>query len=213
MKFTPEGELLLTIGKQGYRSDSGANNSEYGSLHEQVTHGGEPFNPAGRSRGCAFRRRVRLRRLRQLPASTAFTADGDHTLSWGEPGSGPGQFMLPHGVWVDSRGRVLVADRENDRVQAFSQDGEFLDQWQSELIGPATIWVDPGRRGVRPGAQRRLLQRADAGRRAPGPLGRRPVPLVPRRRRRLAGQRLLRPANFWRGQHRPQNRQVRACVI
>ncbi|MQF70014.1 hypothetical protein FIM12_06760, partial [SAR202 cluster bacterium AD-804-J14_MRT_500m] len=62
--------------------------------------------------------------------------------SWGEPGKGPGQFNLPHGLWVDSRGRLLVADRENDRIQAFSQDGDFLDQWNLDLIGPAVVHVD-----------------------------------------------------------------------
>ncbi len=62
--------------------------------------------------------------------------------SWGEPGTGPGQFMLPHGVWLDSRGRVLVADRQNDRVKVFTWSGEFIAQWPTKLIGPATFWVD-----------------------------------------------------------------------
>ena len=50
--------------------------------------------------------------------------------------------MLPHGVWVDREGRVLVADRENDRVQVFTQDGEFLSVWPTQLIGPAVLYVD-----------------------------------------------------------------------
>ena len=47
-------------------------------------------------------------------------------FSWGEPGTAPGQFNLPHGVWVDRRGRLLLADRENDRVQVFDQNGKLL---------------------------------------------------------------------------------------
>ena len=49
-----------------------------------------------------------------------FTADGTLIQSWGEPGTGPGQFNLPHGVWVDGD-RVYVADRQNNRVQIFTQ--------------------------------------------------------------------------------------------
>jgi sugar lactone lactonase YvrE len=71
-----------------------------------------------------------------------FAADGTHLFSWGEPGSGPGEFRLPHGVWIDRRGRVLVCDRENDRVQVFDQDGKFLHQWPTKLIGPAVFYVD-----------------------------------------------------------------------
>ena len=48
-----------------------------------------------------------------------FSPEGELLHSWGEPGEGPGQFNLPHGVGVDRSGRVAVADRENDRVQFF----------------------------------------------------------------------------------------------
>ncbi|HIN72807.1 MAG TPA: 6-bladed beta-propeller, partial [Dehalococcoidia bacterium] len=63
-----------------------------------------------------------------------FSADGKHLKSWGSPGSGPGEFTLPHGAWVDSKGQVLIADRENNRIQVFSQDGDFISQWPSEMI-------------------------------------------------------------------------------
>ncbi|HEX5453796.1 MAG TPA: peptidyl-alpha-hydroxyglycine alpha-amidating lyase family protein [Stellaceae bacterium] len=72
-----------------------------------------------------------------------FSADAQHLFSWGEPGAAPGQFNLPHGVWIDRRGRVLVADRENDRVQVFDQQGKLLQVWPVELIGPAFFYVDP----------------------------------------------------------------------
>lgn len=59
-----------------------------------------------------------------------FAADGRHQQSWGRPGSGPGEFTTPHSVWLDRSNRVLVADRENDRVQLFGRDGEYLSSWQ-----------------------------------------------------------------------------------
>ena len=71
-----------------------------------------------------------------------FAADGTHLLSWGEPGTGPGQFNLPHGIWIDRHGRVLVCDRENDRVQVFDQEGKLLRVWPTKLIGPAVFYVD-----------------------------------------------------------------------
>ena len=45
------------------------------------------------------------------------------------PGTGPGQFYLPHGIAVAADGRVFVCDRENDRIQIFSPDGEYLAEW------------------------------------------------------------------------------------
>ena len=65
-----------------------------------------------------------------------------HLLSWGEPGPAPDQFSLPHGVWIDRHGRVLVCDRENDRVQVFDQEGRFQRVWPTVLIGPAVFYVD-----------------------------------------------------------------------
>jgi sugar lactone lactonase YvrE len=142
MKFTPKGDLLQTIGTKGYRSDTGLDPTDFSSSGwKRVTHGGGPFN---------------------LPTDVAFAPDGDlfisdgygncevhkftaegkYLFSWGAPGNGPGQFNLPHGVWLDRKGRLLLADRENDRVQVFSQSGEFLSVWPTELIGPAVFYVD-----------------------------------------------------------------------
>jgi hypothetical protein len=70
-----------------------------------------------------------------------FAADGTLTLSWGRPGNRPGEFTTPHAVWVDRRGRVLVGDRENNRVQIFDRDGNFLAEW-GDFYHPMKIWVD-----------------------------------------------------------------------
>ena len=141
-KFTTDGKLLQTIGEKGARSDTGVPADDFSSAAwKKVTHGGGPFN---------------------LPTDIAFAPDGSmfmtdgygnarvhkfspdakYQFSWGEPGTAPGQFNLPHGVWIDRRGRVLVADRENDRVQIFDQNGKLLSLWSTELIGPAFFYVD-----------------------------------------------------------------------
>ena len=71
-----------------------------------------------------------------------FAPEGILLVSWGSPGNGPGQFSTPHGLWVLADGRVLVADRENDRVQAFSASGEWLATW-TDFPRPMDVWSDP----------------------------------------------------------------------
>jgi DNA-binding beta-propeller fold protein YncE len=142
MLFTISGQLLRTIGTRGFRSDTGVAPDDFRSeAFKSVTHGGGPFNmPTDidvASSGEMFVTdgygNARVHK---------FAADGTHLMSWGEPGTEPGQFMLPHAVWIDRRGRLLVADRENDRVQVFDQDGNLLHVWRTKLIGPAVIYVD-----------------------------------------------------------------------
>mgnify|MGYP001418043520 FL=1 len=70
-----------------------------------------------------------------------FVAEGKHLGSWGEPGTDPGQFNLPHNVGVDRQGRVYVADRENFRVQIFDAGGRFITQWNN-LYRPCGLYVD-----------------------------------------------------------------------
>lgn len=55
--------------------------------------------------------------------------EGRYLGSWGEPGAGAGEFHLPHGVFVDGEGLVHVADRENDRIQVFDQEGSYLREY------------------------------------------------------------------------------------
>lgn len=70
-----------------------------------------------------------------------FSAEGALLSSWGAPGIGPGRFTTPHAIWVDRQGRVLVADRENDRIQLFRPDGAFLAEWP-DFYHPMDIYVD-----------------------------------------------------------------------
>jgi DNA-binding beta-propeller fold protein YncE len=55
-----------------------------------------------------------------------YTADGKRVKQWGKPGSGPGEFNLPHSIQIDQEGTIYVADRENGRIQKFDLDGKFL---------------------------------------------------------------------------------------
>ena len=59
-----------------------------------------------------------------------FSPEGRWIASFGEVGHGPGQFMTPHSVIVDRADRVLICDRENDRVQAFDREGRWLMDWR-----------------------------------------------------------------------------------
>jgi sugar lactone lactonase YvrE len=70
-----------------------------------------------------------------------FTADGVPMSGWGTLGHGPGEFLNPHAIWVMPDGRVVVADRENSRLQVFSADGGLLDIWTG-FQKPLDIWGD-----------------------------------------------------------------------
>ena len=70
-----------------------------------------------------------------------FSADHRLMRTWGSPGEGPGQFSTPHAVWIDKSNRVLVADREHNRVQLFDRDGAYLDEWR-DFYHPMDIYGD-----------------------------------------------------------------------
>ncbi len=58
-----------------------------------------------------------------------FDPNGKHMQSWGEPGTGDGQFSLPHNISMLGTDKVIVADRENFRLQIFTTEGEYVEQW------------------------------------------------------------------------------------
>lgn len=58
---------------------------------------------------------------------------GKFLREWGAPGSGAGQFRVPHSIVIDRRGDVFVADRENSRVQVFDAAGKYKAQWVSTV--------------------------------------------------------------------------------
>ena len=70
-----------------------------------------------------------------------FDNEGKHILSWGEPGSDPGKFSLPHNITLIDNDKIVVADRENFRLQVFTENGEFLDQWH--VHHPMSVRLGP----------------------------------------------------------------------
>jgi DNA-binding beta-propeller fold protein YncE len=137
-KFAPDGKLLLTLGTSGAPSNTGATSVDYRTIRQAAG----PFH---------FPTNLALSPVGEMYVSDGygnarihkFAPDGRLLLSWGEPGAGPGQFHVPHGIAVDSRGVVYVADRENSRIQLFSPEGKFLSEWTDDIARPSQIFIDP----------------------------------------------------------------------
>lgn len=80
-----------------------------------------------------------------------YNAKGEFVKAWGQKGTGPGEFKLPHSAVIDDRDRLLVADRENYRIQVFDMDGKFLEEWTDigspwglALDGEGNVWMADG---------------------------------------------------------------------
>ena len=135
-KFTPDGRLMLTLGTSGRPSDTGATSIDFRTIRQAGAPFYFPTNVAIGANGEIFVTdgygNARVHK---------FAPDGRLLLSWGEPGNGPGQFRIPHGIAIDVHGVVYVADRENSRIQLFSPDGEFLEQ-RTELARPCQVAFD-----------------------------------------------------------------------
>ena len=125
-KFTPEGRLLMTLG----------------TPHEPApAMSGEPFN---RPTHLAVDRRTGDLYVADGYSNARvhkYSEDGRPLLSWGESGTGEGQFNIVHNVSTDSDGWVYIADRENHRVQVFGPDGGFETQWVN-LSRAAAVHVE-----------------------------------------------------------------------
>ena len=136
-KYTPEGRLLLTLGTSGQPSDTGATSVDY----REIRRAGPPFN---------YPTNLALAADGSLYITDGygnarvhhFSPDGRLLKSWGEPGAGPGQFHVPHGIAIDAEGTIYVADRENSRLQRFTPDGKYLDEW-TDVARPSEVFIDP----------------------------------------------------------------------
>lgn len=115
-KFDQEGKLLLTLGTKGQKG-------------EDATHFNMPTDMAITPTGEIFvtdgygNRRV-----------VHFTPEGKFIKTFGTAGPGPGQFVLPHAIVLDSKGLLYIADRNSGRIQVFNQEGKFLNQWSNVLM-------------------------------------------------------------------------------
>ena len=128
-KISPEGKLLMTLGKPGV----GGEGPDVFDRPTGVAIGanGDIFVSDGHSRNKSNSARI-----------VKFAKDGKFIKTWGHMGSEPGNFREPHDLYVGgSKGYVYVADRQNNRVQVFDQDGNFIAAWR-QFGQPSSVYVD-----------------------------------------------------------------------
>jgi sugar lactone lactonase YvrE len=125
-KFSPDGKVLLTLGKAGV---AGSGPDEFNAPSAVVVApNGDIFVADGHG-GNTNARIVK------------FNKDGTFIKTWGKKGAGPGEIDIPHAIAMDSRGQLFLGDRQNNRIQIFDQDGNYLDQWP-QFSRPSGVFID-----------------------------------------------------------------------
>lgn len=128
-KHKPNGECVLELGEFGFANFTLTTDGTLGNPFNMPT--GSSIAPDGKifvSDGYGNRRVHR------------FSKDGKHEISWGEHGTSEGKFSIVHKLGVSKDNRIFVCDRENDRIQIFSPDGELLEIWTNGLVGPGDVY-------------------------------------------------------------------------
>jgi streptogramin lyase len=126
-KFSPEGELLMTLGRKGVSGDNTSRDLFNQPNHVAIAPNGDIYVSDGY----------------QNSRVVHFTEDGRFVrIIGGGRGSEPGQLQVPHGVAVDSRGRILVNDSDNQRVSVFDPDGSFVETWPFPSRGGIVVTTD-----------------------------------------------------------------------
>jgi sugar lactone lactonase YvrE len=126
LKLSPEGKVLMTLGTPGV---AGADEHHFNSPSDVViAANGDIFVADGH--GDKTNARI-----------VKFSKDGTFIKAWGKEGTGRGEFNVPHGLALDSAGRLFVADRANNRIQIFDQDGKFIAEWR-QFGRPSGLWID-----------------------------------------------------------------------
>ena len=124
IEFSPEGKVLMTLGTKGGAADPGY---FYAPNDVIVAPNGDIFVSCGHGQG---------------PNKIyKFSKDGKLIKTWGETGTGPGQFDQPHSLAFDSKGLLYVADRNNNRIQVFDQDGNYKTEYK-QWSRPSGIFID-----------------------------------------------------------------------
>jgi hypothetical protein len=137
IKFNPQGRVVMVFGRKQEAADEGTGPLKHvtpplppvDGMFRQVTD--VAWDAAGNTYISDGYINSRVAKVDK---------DGDWLMSWGEPGSGPGQFHVPHSIAVDASGQVYVADRGNRRIQVFDGNGKFLRQFTIDVP------VDPNAR-------------------------------------------------------------------
>lgn len=130
-KFSPDGALLLTLGKAGgNRPGEPADPASFYQPNDVITNAaGDIFVAEGH--GGANARIAK------------FDRTGRFVKAWGSRGAEPGQMDQPHALAFDSKGRLVVADRSNNRLQIFDQEGSLLAHGWEQFSRLSGIWIDP----------------------------------------------------------------------
>ena len=124
-KFSPEGKLLLTLGKKGVIGDNESQRRVQRRCRPGHREERRHLHRRRREHQHTRRQGLEGRKVRQLV---------------GRPRQAPGQFDEPHSIAIDSDGRLYVGDRRNKRVQVFDQGGKFLKEW-THLGTPWGVFV------------------------------------------------------------------------
>lgn len=130
VKLDPNGKVLMTLGKKGQR---GTGPNEFDAPTDvAVAANGDVFVGDGHTGGGLEFGNARI---------VKFDKTGKFLKTWGKKGMGPGEFDVIHTLAFDSRGRLFVGDRQNNRLQIFDQDGKFIAQW-FQFGRPSGIHID-----------------------------------------------------------------------
>ena len=125
-KFSPTGDVLLRLGTPGM---AGSGRDSFNSPSDVVVApNGDVFIADGHNANGNNR-------------IMKFTSDGQYIMEWGQTGYAPGEFRALHGIEMDPGGRIFVADRDNNRVQIFDQEGTHLATW-TQFGRPSGITFD-----------------------------------------------------------------------
>jgi len=136
-KFTPDGELLMTIGASGQLVSEG--HFEHDIPAEAMS--GKPFNRPTHAAIDPRNGDICVADGYSNARVHRFSADGELKESWGESGTGPGEFNIVHAIDIDGDGMIYIGDRENHRVQVFQPDGTHHATW-ANLSRAAAVAVD-----------------------------------------------------------------------
>ena len=138
-RYDLQGRIELQMGQLGVPSQTGAMDVDYRNIRQSAGPFNFPTNLAIAPNGDLFiTDGYGNARVHQ------FSATGDLLTSWGNPGTGPGEFQVPHDIRICPQEMIWVADRENDRIQRFDLDGVYIDSIH-DLARPAS--VDFGKEG------------------------------------------------------------------
>jgi DNA-binding beta-propeller fold protein YncE len=150
VKFSPDGRVLMTLGRKGVRGDGVATDTFQAPTDVSVGAGGAIFVTDGHGRP------------EHKPRVLKFRQDATFVKAWGTAGKKPGEFSTAHAPALDSKGRLFVADRGNRRIQIFDQDGKYLEEMSTfgdpsgvVITADDTMYVtDQGKRIVTVGSAR-----------------------------------------------------------